>query len=203
VFVQVIQGRVTDARQVRQLLDEWAERHAPDAAGWLGSTTGVTDDGTFFAMARFESADAARRNSGRAQQGEWWSRVSKLFTGEAVFHDCSEVDVVRGGSDQAGFVQVMQGRTPDVARLRDMGREFDEQLRVLRPDVLGFVVGFHDGEDGAFTQVVYFSSEEEAREAERKELPPEAAEAMREADELMQDLHYYDLRKPWLYSAPG
>jgi hypothetical protein len=201
VFVQVIQGQVTDTRQVRQLLDEWVERLAPDAAGWLGSTAGVTDDGTFLAIARFESADAARRNSGRAQQGEWWSNLSKLFTGDVVFHDCSEVQTARaGGSDDAGFVQVMQGRTPDVARLRELAGTFDGQLRDLRPDLLGFVIGFHDGEDGAFTQVGYFTSEEEARQAERQEPPPEAAEVLRHADDLMPDLRYYDLREPWLYS---
>jgi hypothetical protein len=201
VFIQVIQGQVTDARQVEQLLDEWMERLAPGAEGWLGSTAGVTDDGMLVALARFESADAARRNSGRAQQGEWWSNMSKLFTGEAVFHDCSEVDVVRGGgSDDAGFVQVMQGRTPDVARLRELGRTFDGELRDLRPDLLGFTVAFHDGENGAFTQAAYFTSEEQAREAERQEPPQQAVELLQQADELMPDLRYYDLREPWLHS---
>jgi hypothetical protein len=201
VFVQVFQGQVTDAQQVRQLLDEWVERLAPGADGWLGSTAGVTDDGTFVGVARFESAEAAQRNSGRAQQGEWWSGMSKLFTGDVAFHDCNVVDVARGGgSDQAGFVQVMQGRTDDVARLREMGRIFEERFPDLRPDLLGYLACIHDGEDGAFTQVAYFVSEEEARLAERQEPPPEAAEVLREEGNLMQDMRYLDLRQPWLYS---
>src|SRR5262245_34704172 len=67
VFVQVIQGRVSDATQVRQGLDDWLARLAAGAEGWLGSTAGVTDEGTFVAVARFESAESARRNSGRAE----------------------------------------------------------------------------------------------------------------------------------------
>jgi hypothetical protein len=201
VFVQVFQGQVTDARQVRQLLEEWMERLAPGADGWLGSTSGVTEDGTFVGVVRFASEEAARRNSGRAQQGEWWSGMSKLFTGDATFHDCSEVDVARaGGSDDAGFVQVMQGRTDDVARLRGVTTVFEQRFPDLRPDLLGYVTGLHDGEDGAFTQVAYFTSEEEARAAERQEPPPEAAEVLRDEMDVMRDVTYLDLREPWLFS---
>jgi hypothetical protein len=46
MFVQVIQGHVSDAAQVRAQLDRWVEEVAPGAVGWLGSTSGVTDDGT-------------------------------------------------------------------------------------------------------------------------------------------------------------
>lgn len=201
MFVQVFQGQVSDADQVRQALEDWMQRLAPGAEGWLGSTTGVTDDGTFIGVARFESAEAARRNSGRALQGEWWSGLEKLFTQGAVFHDCGEVDVVRGGgSDAAGFVQVMQGRTPDVARFREMSRAFDERFSGFRPDLMGFLACLHDGENGAFTAVNYFTSEEAARAGEREEPPAEMAEAMREDMDLMQDLRYFDLRDPWLHS---
>ncbi|MGH3586863.1 MAG: hypothetical protein ACRDQ0_11115 [Pseudonocardia sp.] len=201
MFVQVFQGHVTDAGQVRQALDDWMERLAPDAEGWLGSTGGVIDDGTFVGVARFASAEAAQRNSGRALQGEWWSGLSKLFSGEAEFHDCSEVDTARGGgSDQAGFVQVIQGRATDVARLRELTSAFDQRFPDLRPDLLGFTSALHNGEEGAFTQVAYFTSEAEARGGEKGEMPADAAEALREEMELMQDVRYLDLREPWLFS---
>jgi hypothetical protein len=201
VFVQVFLGQVTDAGRVRAALDDWVERLAPGAQGWLGSTSGVTDDGTFIGAARFASADAARRNSGRAVQGEWWAGLSKLFSSAVAVHDCSEVDVVRGGgSDRAGFVQVTQGRTTDVGRMREIAAVFEQYFPHLRPDLLGFLAGWHDDEYGAFTQIAYFTSEEEARAAEKREFPTEAAEAQREGVELMQDLHFYDLRKPWLHS---
>ena len=53
MFVQVIQGQVTDAGKVRAALDRWAAEVAPGAIGWLGSTAGVTGDGRFIALARF------------------------------------------------------------------------------------------------------------------------------------------------------
>ena len=63
MFVQVIQGQVADAEQAHAALDRWAEELAPNAAGWLGTTAGVTDDGQLIMLARFESEAAARRNS--------------------------------------------------------------------------------------------------------------------------------------------
>lgn len=203
MFVQVFQGRVTDAAEAKHLLEDWVQRLGPGAEGWLGSTSGVATDGTFVGVARFASAAAARRNSGRALQGEWWSRMSKLFEGEVQFHDCSEVDTVRGGgSDRARFVQVIQGRTDDVARLRTVSRTLEERLPGVRPDLLGVLAAFHDGEEGAFTQIAYFASEEEARAGERSEPPAEAAEVLREEQELTRDVRYVDLPDPWLHS-PG
>ncbi len=102
VFVQVFQGQIGDAEQMREALEDWTRRLAPGADGWLGSTVGVTDDGTLIGIARFESEEAARRNSGRAQQGEWFAGIEKQFSHGVEFHDCSEVYVARGGgSDEA------------------------------------------------------------------------------------------------------
>lgn len=198
MFVQVYQGRVSDAGPMREALEDWLQRLAPGAEGWLGSTMGVTDDGHLLGIARFESAEAARRNSGRAQQGEWFSGVEKLFTHGVEFHDCSEIDVARrGGSDDAGFVQVIQGRARDVAGLRELAATFDDRFPDLRPDLLGFIVALHDGEDGRFTEVAYFTSEQAARAGEQGEMPPEVVEALRD---VMEDVRYYDLREPWLNS---
>src|SRR3954447_20688582 len=111
MFVQVIRGRVADPEHVRTAMDRWMRDLAPGAAGWLGSTAGVTEDGRFVALARFESPDAARRNHDRPEQDAWWSDVSKAFTGDVTFIDSEDVvpDIV-GDPDNAGFVQVMSGR---------------------------------------------------------------------------------------------
>ena len=110
MFVQVITGKVTDAAAVRTALDRWLEELAPGATGWLGSTAGVTADGRLVALARFESEEAARRNSDRPEQGQWWAETAKLLDGEATFRDSTSVmPDVRGDPDQAEFVQVMQG----------------------------------------------------------------------------------------------
>ena len=144
----------------------------PGATGWLGSTAGVTEDGRFIALARFESEQAARRNSDRPEQDQWWAETSKLFTGEASFKDSSDVTVdVTGDPDAAGFVQVMQGRGSDPERARELMSQDSSAWAAFRPDVVGSVAVGHEG--GAYTMAMYFTSEAEAREGERKEPPPE------------------------------
>jgi hypothetical protein len=200
MFVQVIQGPVADAEGLRAAVERWQRDLAPGAVGWLGSTSGVTDDGRFIALVRFESTEAARRNSDRPEQDAWWQETSKLFEGDATFYDCEDVVVAgRGGSDDAGFVQVIQGRVRDPEQARALGEQSDDVMQAHRPDIIGSIVANHG--DGGFTTAVYFTSEAEAREGERKELPPEAQEDQRKMMELMEgELTYYDLRQPLLRS---
>jgi len=198
MFIQVIQGRITDKGEVRSALDRWQAELAPGATGWQGTTCGITDDDYFVGLVRFDSPDSARRNSDRPQQHQWWTETSKLFAGEVTFHDCQDVEVMLGGGrDDAGFVQIIQGRVRDVNRMRELGRRFEPVLQRERPDVLGGTVAMHG--DG-FTQAVYFSSERDAREGEKKELPADAREAFQEQMSLMEDVKYYDLREPLIYS---
>ncbi len=49
--------------------------------------------------------------------------------------------------------------------MRRMAEEATTQLRDKRPDILGILVAWH-GDDGGFTQVVYFESEKAARAQE-------------------------------------
>src|SRR5436190_19236829 len=76
MFVQVIQGRVSDAGQARGQLDRWQTELAPSSIGWLGTTAGVTDDGTVVVLARSESEQAARQNSDRPEQSAWWEATA-------------------------------------------------------------------------------------------------------------------------------
>ena len=122
MFVQVIQGRATNPDGVRGELERWKAELAPGAEGWLGSTGGVTDDGRFIGVVRFQSEELARRNSDRPEQGAWWSELSKHLA-EVSVHDSARVHTYKdGGSDQAGFVQVVQGHTEDMERLAELGR---------------------------------------------------------------------------------
>lgn len=199
MFVQVIQGRVGDARQLRAKMDQWRRELAADDIGWLGSTAGVTPDGTGIALARFESADAARRNSERPEQGRWWAETAKLFDGEVTFHDCAQVHLWGlGGSDDASFVQVMQGRYTDQQKAIDLLRRSEEPLRSLRPDVIGGVLCLHG--DGGFTQAVYFTSESEARLGEKKQPPAEVQAWLDEEAAITNDLVFHDLTDPWMHS---
>ena len=197
MFVQVMQGKTSDAAGLRRQADRWVDDLSAGATGWLGSTMGVSDDGRFVAIARFSDEAAAEANSSRPEQGSWWNETSKYFDGEVTFANSTDVDTFRaGGTDDAGFVQVMQGRCPDKARLRDLDERF-EQLE-MRPDLLGGLRAWYG--DGEFTEVAYFTSEAEAREAEAAEPPAEVAELLGEWREATGDMRFTDLREPWLYS---
>ncbi|HEX2315379.1 MAG TPA: hypothetical protein VHJ17_16670 [Thermomonospora sp.] len=201
MFIQVIQGRTHDAAALREAADRWYRELAPGAEGWLGSTLGVTDDGVFVGLARFASPEAARRNSERHEQGQWWAETSKHFSGEVTFHDCTDVETFSGGgSDDAGFVQVIQSRVRDREALRGFWTEEDQRaMAELRPDILGGVFCVHP--DGGCTTAVYFTSEEAAREGERTEMPPEVKARWDEEMSYYEgEPTFHDLRDPWLYS---
>jgi hypothetical protein len=202
MFAQVIQGRTSDADGLLAAMDRWTRELKPGSVGWLGSTMGVTDDGTFVAVARFESAEAADRNSKRPEQGQWWEETSRLFDGEVSFRDSEDVTVdLQGDPDRAGFVQVMQGRVTDAQRAKEVMAQLPaDAMAEYRPDVLGSVM--IGDPDGAWTQVIYFTSEAEAREGERKETPPEFQSAMEEMGKLsVGETTFLDLRRPLLQSA--
>ncbi|HMG31773.1 MAG TPA: hypothetical protein VK585_16825 [Jiangellaceae bacterium] len=200
MFVQVIQGHVSDSGQAQAALDRWAQELAPGATGWLGSTAGVTEDGRFIALVRFESEEAARRNSDRPEQDQWWTEASRLFSAAATFLDSSDITVdLNGDPDNAGFVQVMQGRGSDPERAQELMAQDSSEWAAFRPDVVGSVGVGHDG--GAYTMAIYFTSEEAAREGERKEAPPHLAAQMEEMNKLNIGVpEFFDLKQPWLYS---
>ena len=199
MFIQVIHGKVGDADGLRDAVERWRDKVAPGASGWLGSTGGATADGTAIAVVRFESAQAARRNSERPEQQLWWNEASRCFDGDVAFHDCERVlTFLDGGSDSAGFVQIIQGRTSDVDRMRQLMEQSSDALRALRPDVIGGTVALHG--DGGFTQTVYFTSEAAAREGERKERPPELKTLDQQVSALLGHATFYDLPRPWLHS---
>jgi len=196
--VQVIRGRVSDAARVRAQLDTWVSEVSPGAVGWLGSTAGVTDDGQLVALARFESEEAAQRNSERPEQSAWWEDTAALFTDEPVFANSTWVDVdTPGDPSQAGFVQVMQGRSSDPERARELMANDPTDWSTFRPEILGSLTVGHEG--GAWTMALYFTSEADAREGEQKEPPPATQHLMEEINALaVGEPAFLDLRDPWL-----
>jgi hypothetical protein len=201
MFVQVIQGHVSDAGKVHAQLEKWMAKIGPRAEGWLGSTSGVTDDGQLVAVVRFGSEEAAQRNSGLPEQGAWWDEMAALFTDEPVFHNSTWVEVdTPGDPSQAGFVQVMQGRTSDPERARELMAS-SAGWPEFRPDILGRLLVGHDID--AWTMAIYFTSEAAAREGEQKALPPDLEELMKELDALsLGEPGFLDLRDPW-FNAPS
>jgi hypothetical protein len=199
MFMQVLQGTVADPEDLRRQFDRWASELQPGVTGFLGSTAGITDDRRFVGCVRFESAEAARANSERPEQRQWWADTEKCFAGPVTFADCADVDVyLGGGADTAGFVQVLQGGPADRDRVRQIELGFEAVARQYRPDIMGWVMAWHP--DDRFTEVVYFTSEAAAREGETKEPPEDRKHLLDDWHEVTGELTFFDLRDPWLRS---
>jgi hypothetical protein len=202
MYVQVIKGNVADADGFRRQLQRWQDELAPGATGWLGTTTGIAADGRSVTFARFESADAAKANSDRPEQGQWWAEMEKVFDGAPTFEESEDVEEwLGGGSDDAGFVQFMSGTVKDRARISALDQAFTDQAAELRPDVLGGVRVWLG--DDRYTEAVYFTSEADARANEGRELPPDAQEAFAEMAEIQGEVDYSDVTAPLLFSPKG
>ena len=200
MFIQVIEGRTQRPEELHERLEIWQRDLMPSAIGYLGSTGGCTSSGDCIMIARFESRDAARRNSDRPEQGKWWAETEKCFDGPVQFHDSDDVQLMSHGEmDSAHFVQVMEGHVSDRRRLAELERESDPILAELRPDLLGSVTAYFG--DDEFAEVAYFTSEAEARRAERAEMPEEMASKFAEWERLMKVERYIDITEPWLVSA--
>lgn len=197
MFIQVIQGRCTRQDELRALADSWSSTLKPTATGWLGGTFGFTDDSEFFGIVRFDTLENAMANSNRPEQGEFGARLEELLDGTATFHDYTDVrPFLDGGSDDAGFVQVIQGQLEDRSLLDDLLATTD-MLREMRPEVIGGTFAVAD--DGSFTQTVAFTDEGTARTAEASVPPPPEVSALLE--KVMTGARYYDLHSPWFESA--
>lgn len=195
MFAQVIQGKAKDPAGLRKQFERWNEELRPESVGFLGSTGGVADDGEFIMVARFEDEAKARQNSDRPEQDRWWSETQSYLEGETRFYDSTDVKpFLDGGSDDAGFVQVIQGTAKDRAAYEASEKQGDAWVRKNRPDVIG---GLSVWQGNDFTQVVYFTSESEAREGEKKVPEGDDAPDM-DWNEMVDNLKFIDLRDPWM-----
>jgi hypothetical protein len=197
VYVQVITGSTRDAEALRARFALWEEELLPGAAGFMGSTAGIADDGTFVVFARFNDHTTARANSRRPEQDEWWSGTAALLEGEATFRESGDVTLLfGGGSDDAGFVQVMEGRVFDRTKADafETGEMLD-RLRAARPDLLGAIRIWLGKEE--FVEAAYFTSEADARSGEASAA---FAAPLAEYLALFAEMTYVDLRDPIMIS---
>lgn len=199
MFVQVITGKVVDAEGLTRQVDRWEQEIRPGADGFLGSTSGVTDEGRLIVLARFESEEAAQRNSDRPEQGAWWAETEKMLE-DVTFQNSEDVVVMGGGgSNDAGFVQIMRGSILDAAKMKELQTrmaEFEEAMARHRPDVIGDVNVSHA--DGTYTDAIYFKSEAEARANESKEMPADMQAMFQEWMSAATVDEYLDLKRPRL-----
>jgi hypothetical protein len=201
MFAQVMRAKAKDQAGLRKMWEKAEQELTPGAIGYLGATGGIADEGTMLVVARFESEDAARQNSNRPEQGAWFQELLEYIVGDVTFKDCTDVEINgRGGSDDAGFVQVIQARATDRKRLEELTEAFDAEMPSARPDLIGGLTAWHPDETGWFTSVNYFTSESEARTNEAKEMPAAIKAQFEEWMSLMQDVEYIDLHDPWMSS---
>ena len=196
MFVQVIEGRTSDPAAVKKQGERWQQELRPGAVGYLGATAGSTADGRTVAIVRFEDEASARANSARPEQTAWFEEMAKLYDGEPTFAESTDVtEWMGGGSDDAGFVQVMKSTGVDRAQVEKMDAAF-EPFAGQRPDLLGGL-RIWTGPNSC-VDVAYFTSEAEARKGEQADVPDEMKEIMAEFGE-MGETEYLDLTDPQLH----
>lgn len=196
MFVQIIEGRTSDAAGLMAHGDKWQEDVRPGAVGYLGVTAGVAADGRTIAIVRFESEEAARANSERPEQGAWFEGMQKLYDGEPSFTESSDVETfLGGGSNDAGFVQIMKVKDVDRAVVSQLDASF-EKVSHLRPDLIG-ITRVWTAPD-AYVEAAYFTSEAEARKGEQADMPEELQAVMKDFEQIMAKTEFIDLPNPQL-----
>ena len=197
MFVQVVEGRTSNPGGVMEHGERWQREVRPGAIGYLGVTAGVTAEGRTIAIVRFEDEASARANAERPEQTAWFESMAKLYDGEPSFTESSDVtEWMGGGSNDAGFVQVMKSTGVDRAQVEKMDAAF-ESFAGQRPDLLGGL-RIWTGPDSCI-DVAYFTTEEEARKGEQAEMPDEIKKLMSEFEGGMGDVEYLDLTNPQLH----
>jgi len=194
VFIQMVQGRCSRPDEMRALVDDWCGSMA-DRPGWLGGTYGFTDDERFLGVVRFDSSSACLESAAAPDAATWWAAAEELFDGRCEIHESEDVSMMLdGGSDDAGFVQVMKGRVTDADKFRHFmtDTEMTSMLHDARPEIIGGVLAMET--DGTFVETIAFTDEASARKGEQTDMPAEMAAEFAAA---MSDVEYIDLHRPW------
>jgi len=195
MFVQIIEGTTTNADALMAAGDAWQEEVRPGAIGYLGVTAGVADGGRAFSLVRFEDEASARANSERPEQGAWFEKhLATAYTAPPTFTESSDItEFMGGGSNDAGFVQVMKTKGVDRAEIERLDEVF-EKFVDQRPDILGGIRAWISAD--SCIDVMYFTSEAGARQGEQAQMPDELKEAMDAFGEM--EIEFLDLTDPQL-----
>ena len=173
MFIQMVQGPCSRQGEMRGLVDDWCGSMA-DRPGWLGGTYGFTDDDRFLGIVRFDSSSACMESAATADAATWWAAAESLFDGTCEIHESEDVSMMlEGGSDHAGFVQVMKGRVTDADRFRHFmtDTEMTSMLHEARPEIIGATLAMEH--DGTFLETIAFTDEDSARKGEQQDMPAE------------------------------
>lgn len=194
MFIQMVEGSSSRQGEMRNLVDGWCASMA-DRPGWLGGTYGFTDDGRFVGVVRFDSSAACKESATGDEAAMWWAGAEALFDGRSRIHESEDVSMMfDGGSDSAGFVQVMHGRVGDADKLRHItsDTQMTSMLHEARPEILGATLAMEA--DGTFVETIAFTDEDSARKGEQLDMPQDVRDQLMAA---MTDVEYLDLHQPW------
>ena len=200
MVVWVLEGKASDPEEVGRQLGHWISRFG-STPGYLGSTGGVTDDRRLLVIARWDSMEAGDSLLASADLQAWYEEFEQGFDGSVAFTKSVDATTyLAGGSDSAGFVQAMKVAGVDRARIDAADREFEKLAADFRPDLIGGIRVWTAPD--AFVELNYFTSEDAAREGEKKAPPAEVAAEFEDFMAMMQDAEFYDFTDPLLHS-PG
>ena len=197
MFVQIIEGTTSNPDALRAAGDAWQAEVKPGAIGYLGVTAGVAAGGKAFTIVRFQDEASARANSERPEQGAWFEKhLASAYDAPPTFTESSDItEFMGGGSDEAGFVQVMKSTGVDRAAIERLDQVFDKYVSD-RPDIIGGLRAW-TGKDSC-VDVMYFTSEADARKGESSEMPDDLKKAIAEFGEMGQT-EFLDLPDPELH----
>jgi len=195
MYIQMAQGTCDRPEEMRRIVDDWSAQMA-GRDGWLGGTYGFTDDGRFVGVVRYDSDEACKRLFDEEVSQTAWAAAQKLCD-DIEMHESGDVTMMlEGGSDSAGFVQVMRGHIGDQERFRHLASdEMTSMLHEARPEIIGATLMVEP--DGSFVETISFTDEEAARRGESLEMPDSVRTELAEA---MADVEYLDLHQPWFVS---
>jgi hypothetical protein len=194
MFIQMVQGPCSRRTEMRALVDSWCNAIA-DEEGWLGGTYGFTDDNRFVGIVRFTDSRACVEAAQRPGADTFWAEALELLDGPIDIHQSDDVTLMfDGGSEDAGFVQVLQGQLKDAAQMRYLlaDQDMTAMLHASRPEILGATLAI--SQDGTFTETIAFTDEALARQGESIRMPEQVRRTL---DTAVADVAYLDLRNPW------
>ena len=198
MFVLTVEARTTTPDALRQDVFRWPADVGSSATGWLGNTAGVSADGDFVMMLRFQSEEASLITSDLPEYGRWWEVCARhLATKPTFLPSTNVIGILSGGSDEAAAVQITRGRAA-LSRIRGSVRQLESIAPDAPAELIGGIVAWH--EDDRFTEALYFTSQAPARLQVRATTPLGRFIAAHET--TITDASVIELQEPWLVSPP-
>ena len=200
MFVQVIQGHVSDAGKVRAQLDKWVTEVAKGAsAGWGAPVASPTTAGSspWCASSRRRPRNGTATDRNRPRGGARCRLCSPMSPSSTTAQGSTSTPRATRRRPASSRSCKAARATPE--RARELMDNDPTDWSAFRPEILGTTSVGHDSD--AWTMAIYFTSEAAAREGEQKPPPPEMEAMMKEMDALsVGEPVYFDLRDPWLRS---